>query len=117
MLLTPENCPNVSQNRLDAVNAMPDSELRLEIEKGRASRFGETMQPVLRTALNLREEFYKSNERNKELSIGREANRIAAAALLEAKDANRKADGARMWSAIAVLVTVLLVLINFWSGQ
>lgn len=117
MKLTPENCPNVSQNRLDAVNALSDEELRLEIEKGRASRFGVEMQPVLRMALSLREEVSRSNARAEDLEIARGRNEIAKDALKEAKAANRKADSARIWSAIAVLVTVLLALFSYFTTQ
>ena len=100
MLLTPENTPDVSQKRLDSVNSLSDEQLRLEVEKGRASKFGETMLPVLRAALTLREEAHIQAAREEELDIGRKANRIAKEALTEAKAANQKSDSARLWSAI-----------------
>jgi hypothetical protein len=110
MKLTPQNCPDVSQRRLDAVNALSEDELRLEIDKGRSSRFGEPMQPVLKLALSLRTQVTSAQQREEDLEIARERNSIA-------KEALRKADQARFWSAIAVLVTVILAAVSFLNYQ
>jgi hypothetical protein len=113
MHLCPEHCPGIEPKSLDAINALSDQELRLEVENGHRSRFGERLQGALRTALKLREDAHSNKSREEEMELVREANRIAGEALAEAKAANRKADSARLWSAIAVLVTVLLALLSF----
>ena len=113
MLLDPADFQEISKKRIDSVNNLTDDQLRLEIEKGARSRFGSTMQPVLRTALTKREISSSLNEREKELDIAREANSLAASALKEAKAANKKSDSARLWSGIAIFVTVLLALFSY----
>lgn len=113
MRLSPENCPRIEPNSIDAINALSDQELLLEVENGRRSRFGERLQGALSTALKLREEAHSNKTREEEMELVREANRIAVEALAEAKSANRKSESARFWSAIAVFVTVVLALLSF----
>ncbi len=68
------------------------------------------MQPVLRTALALRENVASSEKRAEDLEIAHERNSIA-------KEALRKADQARFWSAVAVFVTVLLAAFSYFNSQ
>jgi len=108
-----EDCPDVSRKRVDSVNELSDSELLVEIERGRDSRFKEAMIPVLKLALKKRNEIIESQKREEELNISRKSNEIANAALEQAQLANRKSDQTRIWSAVAVLVTVIIAAIGW----
>ena len=111
-----EEFPDISSKKIDSVNSLSDSELQLEIDKGRSSRFKETMIPVLKLALTKRQNVVAESQREEDLSIAKEYNLIAKSALEQAVKANKKSDQTRIWSAVAVLITVFIAAIGWLQG-
>lgn len=111
------DCPGVEQKKIDAINELTDEQLEHQIKLGNASRFGSRLMAVLQVAQSKRNASKENEKRAEELEIARKANQIAEQALREAVIANKKSDHARLWSAIAVLVTVAIFVLNLVVGK
>lgn len=98
MPLNPDDFPELGEQRINAINALNEDQIVYEIERGNDSRFGGRSKPALVTALTL-----IKNDR---------IDRANKHMLAEAREANRIAKHARIWSGIAVLVASIALLIN-----
>ena len=113
--LNPDDFPGTNRGTVNGINELTDEQLHAEIAKGANNRFGSKGLPILHASQAQRTEETRRAENEAERLLSEEANQIALDALEEAKKANKKADSARFWSGIAVLVTVLLAAINILS--
>lgn len=112
-ILTTENCRDVAQSKLDAVNKLKDHELRDVIAKDEDLGYGKHFKKTIKYAYDLRVQAGENIKRNDELDISKESNEIARAALEQAKLANKKSDHARIISWIAILASVTLSVLGW----
>lgn len=103
-----EDYPDISERRKKEILSWPDSHLRIEIEKGRNSRFPKSI-PFMKAVLAERE--------SEQQSVKEQARAEHAEAMLqEAIEANRKSGTANKIAAVAVLISIVALLVAWFRN-
>ena len=116
MYLNPKEFSDHKESRILAVNDLSDERLFAEIQKGPKSRQFSDIIFILEEAKLKRDNASNANERKRDIELSVESNAIAKGALEEAKKANIKANQARIWSAFAIFVSVVLAFFDYFFG-
>jgi len=101
----------VDPKRVEQVQQLSDEELQIEVSAGDRSRFGAGLAHILVAELERRKSESRVQEHNELLDATRDGNRIAKDALKEAKIANSNANKARIWSGLAILVSIIVAVL------